>query len=47
VASEINEVFKDISIQFELDDYEDLLTDAKQKLSPEMFVSKLDFEKLL
>lgn len=47
MASEISGVFKDISIQFELDDYEDLLTDAKQKLSPEMFASKPDFEKLL
>jgi hypothetical protein len=47
VASEIDEVFKDIGIQFELNDYEDLLKDAKQTLSSDMFVTKKEFEDLL
>jgi len=47
VLSEVDIVFKDISIQFDLDDYEDLLTDVKQKLTPDTIVSKSDFEILL
>jgi hypothetical protein len=47
VASEIDGVFKDIAIQFELADYEDLLKDAKQTLSSDMFVTKKEFEDLL
>jgi hypothetical protein len=47
VASEIDGVFKDIGLQFELTDYEDLLKDAKQTLSSDMFVTKKEFEDLL
>lgn len=47
VAAEIDEVFKDIGIQFDVDDYEDLLKDAKQNLSSDMFVPRKEFEDLL
>lgn len=47
VAKEIDFVFKDISIQFDLDDYEDLLKEAKQSLDSEMFVAKKEFEQYL
>lgn len=47
VAAEINEVFKDIAIQFDLEDYEDLLNDAKKNLPPELFVSTKEFDQMV
>ena len=47
VAGEIDSAFKDISFQFDLDDYEELLKEAKSSLTPEMFVSKEEFEGIL
>ena len=47
VAAEIDAVFKDISIQFDYEDYEELLNEAKQNLSSEMFVPTKEFEQLL
>lgn len=43
---EIDFVFKDIAIQFDLEDYEDILKDAKQSLSDRQ-ITKKDFEVLL
>ncbi|CAI2372176.1 unnamed protein product [Moneuplotes crassus] len=47
VASQIDAIFADISIQFDLDEYEELLNDAKKALTPEMFLSQKEFEDLL
>ena len=47
MASEIDAVFQDIGFLFDLDDYEELLKEAKANLTMEMFVSKDEFEGIL
>ena len=47
VASEIDQIFKELGHELEVYDYEDLLKDAKQSLPQEMFVSKAEFEDML
>ncbi|CAI2368309.1 unnamed protein product [Moneuplotes crassus] len=45
--SEIDAIFNDISIQFDLDEYENLLKTAKKASSSNKTLSKAEFEKLL
>ena len=47
VAKEINQVFKDLGLEFEVYDYDDLLKDAKQNLPQELLISKTEFEDML
>ena len=47
VASEINQIFKELGHELEVYDYEDLLKNVKQSLPQEMSVSKAEFEDML